>query len=57
MTDDDTRDFDPTNPEAWEVAAMAAYDREEFLSMMPHFYRGEVSQAGKFLDRLDLTVN
>jgi uncharacterized membrane protein len=54
---DDTRDFDPTDAEAREIAERAAYDHEEFLSMMPHFYRGEVSQAGKFLDRLDLTVD
>lgn len=54
---DPSNDFDATEREAREVAGEAATDREEFLSLMPHYYRGEVSQAGNLLDRLDLTVD
>ncbi|WP_458189949.1 DUF2270 domain-containing protein [Haladaptatus sp. NG-WS-4] len=57
MTRDSGEDLGPTERETREVAADAAYDREEFLSMIPHYYRGEVSRAGKYLDRLDLTVD
>ncbi|WP_266076421.1 DUF2270 domain-containing protein [Haladaptatus caseinilyticus] len=57
MTNDSPENFDSTGDTAREVAKNAAYDREEFLSLVPHYYRGEVSTAGKFLDRLDLTVD
>jgi uncharacterized membrane protein len=53
----DTGEFDPTGRQAREVAGEAATSREEFLSLMPHYYRGEVSQSGNLLDRLDLTVD
>ena len=49
--------FDPENREAREVAADAGRDQAEFLSLLPHYYRGEVSQMSTRLDRLDLTVD
>ncbi|SIQ97568.1 Uncharacterized membrane protein [Haladaptatus litoreus] len=49
--------FDPTKQDAREVAGDAAENREEFLTLMPHFYRGALSQSGRYLDRLDLTVD
>lgn len=36
-----------------EVAAHAGADPEAFLSILPHFYRGSVSQATNSQDRLD----
>ncbi|GAA5040536.1 DUF2270 domain-containing protein [Haladaptatus pallidirubidus] len=57
MTAPDSDEFDSTQRDAREVAADAADNREEFLSLVPHYYRGEVSHSGKFLDRLDLTVD
>lgn len=49
--------FDPEEPSAREVAAAAGRDREEFLSLLPHYYRGEVSQMSTLLGRLDLTTD
>jgi len=49
--------FDSTDHEAREVAGVAATDDETFLSLMPHYYRGEVSQSGNLLSRLDLTTD
>lgn len=40
-----------------EVAANAGADPEEFLSLLPHFYRGSVSQATSAQDRLDRTTD
>lgn len=57
MTDEDGDDFDATTTEASEVGRTAATDAEEFLSLMPHYYRGEVSQSGNLLSRLDLTID
>lgn len=57
MVDQEDEGFDPTERDAREVAGEAAGDSEEFLTMMPHFYRGAVSQSGRYLDRLDLTVD
>ncbi|WP_101295176.1 DUF2270 domain-containing protein [Halegenticoccus soli] len=57
MSRDAPSDFDPERREAREVAAEAATDRSEFLSLMPHYYRGEVSQMSTRLDRLDLSVD
>lgn len=50
-------DFDPDTTEQREVAAEAGRDREEFVSLLPHYYRGEVSQMSTRLDRLDLTID
>jgi len=57
MSDDERSGFDATDPEASEVGKTAAEDTEEFLSLMPHYYRGEVSQSGNLLSRLDLTID
>ncbi|MDS0258942.1 DUF2270 domain-containing protein [Haloarcula sp. S1CR25-12] len=57
MSTDEQSDFDATDREASEVGATAAEDSEEFLSLMPHYYRGEVSQSGNLLSRLDLTID
>lgn len=54
---DDSAGFDATDREAREVAQTAATDDETFLSLMPHYYRGEVSQSGNLLSRLDLTID
>ncbi len=40
-----------------EVAARAAVDPEKFLSITPHFYRGEVSLATTAQDRIDRTTD
>ncbi len=50
-------DFDPEAPEHREVAAEAAMERSDFLSLMGHFYRGEVGRATTWRDRLDKTSN
>lgn len=55
MAQDDP--FDPEEPEAREVAAEAGRDQAEFLSLLPHYYRGEVSQMSTLLGRLDLTTD
>ena len=55
MAQDDS--FDPEDREAREVAAEAGRNREDFLSLLPHYYRGEVSQMSTLLGRLDLTTD
>lgn len=55
MSQDDS--FDPEDREAREVAGQAGQEHEEFLSLVPHYYRGEVAQMSKLLDRLDLTTD
>jgi len=57
MTARRPEEFDSTDREAREVGGAAAADQEEFLSLMPHYYRGEVSQSGNLLSRLDLTID
>lgn len=47
----------PLDQEDEEVAASAADDSDAFLSVMPHFYRGEISQAISAQDRIDRTTN
>nr|WP_211609115.1 DUF2270 domain-containing protein [Halogranum amylolyticum] len=54
MSDDS---FDPEQREAREVAAQAGRDEEMFLSLLPHYYRGEVAQMSTLLGRLDLTTD
>lgn len=49
--------FDPGDREAREVAAEAGRDRDDFLSLLPHYYRGEVGQMSTHLSRLDLTTD
>lgn len=55
MTDPDPEDFDSTGPEERDVVTAAAVDRELFVSLMQDYYRGEMSQSGNLLSRLDLT--
>ena len=57
MSTDEQDEFDATTPEAREVGQAAASDSDQFLSLMPHYYRGEVSQSGNLLSRLDLTID
>jgi uncharacterized membrane protein len=40
-----------------EVAAEVADDAEALLSTLPHYYRGEVSQANSTQNRIDQTTN
>ena len=40
MEENDT--FDPETTKAREVAAEAGQDPTDFLSLLPHYYRGEV---------------
>jgi uncharacterized membrane protein len=56
-SEDEQARFDATDPEAREVGQTAAEDTERFLSLVPHYYRGEVSQSGTLLARLDLTID
>ncbi|MFC7202604.1 DUF2270 domain-containing protein [Haloferax namakaokahaiae] len=57
MADQNSDEFDATTTEARAVAAQAGAERDEFLSLIPHYYRGEVSQSGNLLTRLDLTTD
>ncbi|WP_306059207.1 DUF2270 domain-containing protein [Natronococcus wangiae] len=52
---DETSDRHDTQDQ--EVAADAGTDPEEFLSLLPHFYRGSVTQATSAQDRLDRTTD
>lgn len=49
--------FDPETRDAREVAAKAGAEPADFLSLLPHYYRGEVGQMSTRLDRLDLTTD
>ncbi|MFD1563916.1 DUF2270 domain-containing protein [Haloarchaeobius amylolyticus] len=53
----DPERFDSTASDERNVATAAATDHEEFLSLLPHYYRGEMSQSGNLLSRLDLTTD
>ncbi|NUB92584.1 DUF2270 domain-containing protein [Haloterrigena sp. SYSU A558-1] len=62
-------DVDPDDPDATaprdspledddrEIGAKIATDQEAFLGVLPHFYRGEVSQANGAQDRIDRTTD
>jgi len=50
-------DFDPESREEREVAGEAATDRDEFLSLMGHTYRGELSRTTSWRTRIDRTTN
>lgn len=52
---DETADQRDTQDD--DVAADAGTDPEEFLSLLPHFYRGTVSEAVSAQDRLDRTTD
>lgn len=57
MSDDEDDRGASLGVEEQEVAAAAATDPDEFLSMVPHFYRGEVSQANSAQSRIDRTTD
>ncbi|NHX35942.1 MULTISPECIES: DUF2270 domain-containing protein [Halolamina] len=50
-------DFDPESPEEREIAGEAATDRSDFLSLMGHTYRGELSRMTSWRTRIDRTTN
>lgn len=56
MSDDDRTDG-PLDEGDEEIAAEIADDAEALLSALPHYYRGEVSQASSAQDRIDRTTN
>lgn len=57
MAEDPEHADSPLDAEDQEVGAAAADDTDAFLSIVPHFYRGEVSQAISAQDRIDRTTN
>lgn len=54
---DPPEDFDPESREEREVAAEAASDRSDFLSLMGHTYRGELGRTSSWRTRIDRTTN
>jgi uncharacterized membrane protein len=50
-------DFDPESPEEREIGGEAARDRSDFLSLMGHFYRGEIGRTVSWRTRIDRTTN
>lgn len=54
---DTPTDFDPASPEEREIAGEAAQDRDDFLSLMGHAYRGEMGRATSWRTRIDRTTN
>lgn len=48
---------DPSDPRDEEGMAAIGADQEEFLSLVPHFYRGKVSETTRAQDRLDRTTD
>jgi len=54
---DTPTDFDPESPEEREVAGEAATDRDGFLSLMSHAYRGELGRTTAWRTRIDRTTN
>ncbi|WP_423995522.1 DUF2270 domain-containing protein [Halorubrum trapanicum] len=54
---DPPEDFDPESREEREVAAEAATDRSDFLSLMAHTYRGELGRTSSWRTRIDRTTN
>ncbi len=55
--DGSDRGESPLEREDQEVGAEAATDPDSFLGILPHFYRGEVSQASGAQDRIDRTTD
>jgi len=54
---DPSSDFDPASPSEREVAAGAADDRSDLLSLMAHTYRGELGRTSSWRTRIDRTTN
>jgi len=57
MGDEDRHTESPLNEEDQEIGAKIADDPKDLLSILPHYYRGEVSQANNTQDRMDQTTN
>lgn len=53
----DPSEFDPESTEGREVAGAVAEDPSDFLSLMGHFYRGEIGRTTAWRARLDRTTN
>lgn len=49
--------FEAGEREVREIAGEVATERSDFLGLMGHFYRGEMSRATTWRDRLDRTSN
>ncbi|UTF54155.1 DUF2270 domain-containing protein [Natronosalvus rutilus] len=47
----------PLDREDQEIAAEIADESDSLLALLPHYYRGEVSQANNAQDRIDQTTN
>ncbi|EMA58446.1 hypothetical protein C470_12243 [Halorubrum distributum JCM 13561] len=54
---DPSENFDPESREEREVAAEAATDRSDFLSLIAHTYRGELGRTSSWRTRIDRTTN
>jgi uncharacterized membrane protein len=54
---DSSQEFDPESREEREVAAEAAGDRSDLLSLMGHTYRGELGRTSSWRTRIDRTTN
>ncbi len=58
MPDSDDADGDrPLDRDDQEIGAAVANESEFLLDVLPHFYRGEVSQANSARDRIDRTTD
>lgn len=53
----DRDEFDPEGVEEREIAARAAQDADELLELVPHYYRGEVSQMTAARGRIGQTTD
>ncbi|WP_435075454.1 DUF2270 domain-containing protein [Halorubrum sp. HHNYT27] len=54
---DPSEEFDPGSREEREVAAEAASDSSDLLSLMAHTYRGELGRTSSWRTRIDRTTN
>ncbi|WP_049928536.1 DUF2270 domain-containing protein [Halopiger goleimassiliensis] len=54
---DDSHDDGPLERDDQEIGAAVADDADALLDALPHYYRGEVSQANSAQDRIDQTTN
>ena len=50
-------DFDPESPDEREIAGEPAGERDDFLSLMGHVYRGEMGRTTSWRTRIDRTTN
>jgi uncharacterized membrane protein len=59
MTNHDRDEYEdsPLDREDQEIAAEVAEDGDKLLATLPHYYRGEISQANNAQDRIDQTTN